>query len=213
VEQASSDRRQRSRATALDSFLDELHTHRRDVQAAIVGLERWAGETPRARRLPRQLEELLARVRTCRTSPGGEPSNSNGRHRVQASKRQGASRARARRCSVTMGVSASSQGVADRGGFSGAVSIAEVVRVKASQTRRAGVNSPPQAVPGGQCPARSRGRGHHDGNTVSTGSGRPGRSKAANHDNEERRHESLFRASCRLDLPLTSPSRQQEDSA
>jgi hypothetical protein len=69
-------------ATALDSFLDELHTHRRDLQAAIVVLERLAGEKPRARRLPRKLEAMLARLHNGRPHRGGEPFNGNGRHRV-----------------------------------------------------------------------------------------------------------------------------------
>ena len=71
-----------SRATTLDSFLDQLHTHRRDLQAAIVVLERLAGERPRTRRLPRQLEAMLARLRNGRPHRVGEPSNGNGRHRV-----------------------------------------------------------------------------------------------------------------------------------
>jgi hypothetical protein len=70
-----------SRATALDSFLNELHTHRRDLQAAIVVLERLAGEKPRARRLPRNLEAMLARLHNGRPHRAGEPSNGNGRHR------------------------------------------------------------------------------------------------------------------------------------
>ena len=74
--------REESKATALDSFLDELHTHRRDLQAAIVVLERLAGERPRARRLPPQLEELLARLHNGRPHRAGKSSNGNGRHRL-----------------------------------------------------------------------------------------------------------------------------------
>jgi hypothetical protein len=73
-----------SRATTLDSFLDELHSHRRDLQAAIVAMERLAGERPRARRLPPQLEELLARLHNGRLHRAGKSSNGNGngRHRL-----------------------------------------------------------------------------------------------------------------------------------
>ena len=73
--------REESSATTLDSFLDELHTHRRDLQAAIVVLERLAGEKPRARRLPRELEKMLVRLHNGRPHRRGEPSNGNGRHR------------------------------------------------------------------------------------------------------------------------------------
>jgi hypothetical protein len=74
--------KEESGATTLDSFLDELHTHRRDLQAAIVVLERLAGEKPRPRRLPRELEEMLARLHNGRPHRRGAPSNGNGRHRV-----------------------------------------------------------------------------------------------------------------------------------
>ena len=83
--------RENSTATTLDSFLEQLHTHRRDLQAAIVVLERLAGEKPRARRLPPQLEELLARLDHGRPHRAGKASNGssngnwsgngNGRHR------------------------------------------------------------------------------------------------------------------------------------
>ena len=74
--------KEESGATTLDSFLDQLHTHRRDLQAAIVVLERLAGEKPRVRRLPRKLEAMLARLHNGRPYRAGEPSNGNGRHRA-----------------------------------------------------------------------------------------------------------------------------------